>query len=100
MKATGEVMAIAPSFEAGMMKAVRAIEISAWTAMNQGGSRKARLTRKCSRSWRTCDDDRLFCVFEALKRGISVDEIHDITKIDKWFISKLKQPRSAREVAG
>ena len=35
------------------------------------------------------DVDRSFCVFEALKRGISVDVIHDITKIDKWFISKL-----------
>ena len=36
------------------------------------------------------DDERSFVVFEALKRGISVDKIHEITRIDNWFISKLK----------
>ena len=36
-----------------------------------------------------CDDQRIFCVFEALKRGVSVDKIHEITLIDEWFLNKL-----------
>ena len=63
MKATGEVMAIAPTFEQAIMKAVRLS---------------------------VCDDRRIFCVYEALKRGISVDKIHEITMIDEWFLEKLR----------
>ncbi len=84
MKATGEVMAIAPTFEAALMKAVRGAEISLDTlncAPLDGEELGVRLKR--------VDDHRLFTVFEALKNGISADEIHDITKIDKWFIYKL-----------
>ncbi|MGN1119930.1 MAG: carbamoyl-phosphate synthase large subunit, partial [Oscillospiraceae bacterium] len=87
MKATGEIMAIAPSFEAGMMKAVRSIELGMDTL-----TKKAFVSLSDEEVLKKLEDvdvDRSFCVFEALKRGISIDTIHDITKIDKWFISKL-----------
>ena len=87
MKATGEVMAIAPTFEQAIMKAVRGAEISHDTInsekfmqMSDDGIRN-RLS--------VCDDERLFCVYEALKRGVTVDEIHSITMIDEWFLNKL-----------
>ena len=85
MKATGEVMAIAQSFEAALMKAVRGAEISQETLNAVSSSDKPikeRLTVQ--------DDRRIFTVFEALKGGISADEIHNITKIDRWFLYKLK----------
>ena len=87
MKATGEVMSIAPSFEMALMKAVRGAEIG-----------QDRLNRKqdpedTAPIWerlRRVDDHRLFTVFEALKSGVSVDEIFGITRIDRWFLHKLK----------
>ncbi len=87
MKATGEIMAIAPSFEAGMMKAVRSIELK----MDTMTKREFTLLsdEEILKKLEDVDVDRSFCVFEALKRGISIDTIHDITKIDKWFIAKL-----------
>ncbi|MBQ8172164.1 MAG: carbamoyl-phosphate synthase large subunit [Oscillospiraceae bacterium] len=87
MKATGEVMAIAPSFEGGMMKAVRSIELGMDTL-----TKKAFLElsdEEIEKKLYDVDVDRCFCIFEALKRGISIDRIHEITMVDKWFISKL-----------
>ena len=86
MKATGEVMAIAPSFEAGIMKAVRGAEIGLDT-LNFKSSDTEPLKKRLEK----VDDHRIFTVFEALKRGITVDEISDITKIDRFFVSKLKK---------
>ncbi len=85
MKATGEVMAIARTFEAGLMKAVRGAEISLDTLNCQPLSDKPVEERLAEKN-----DRRLFTVFEALKKGISVDQINEITKIDKWFIKKIK----------
>ena len=85
MKATGEVMSIAPSFEMAVMKAVRGAEIGLDTLNNKaldGVDVKAKLHDQ--------DDVRMFTVFKALKEGISIDEIHNITMIDEWFLSKLK----------
>ncbi|MBQ3816717.1 MAG: carbamoyl-phosphate synthase large subunit, partial [Clostridia bacterium] len=85
MKATGEVMAIGTCFEAALMKAVRGAEISLETLNAPPLSNEdiyVRLSQK--------NDRRLFTVFEALKSGVSVKEIHDITKIDNWFLNKLK----------
>ncbi|MDF2685142.1 MAG: carB [Clostridia bacterium] len=87
MKATGEVMAIAPSFEQAIMKAVRGAEISL-SSLNSP-KLKALSYEEIKGRISQCDDERLFVVFEALKRGISKDYIYDITKIDKWFLSKL-----------
>ncbi len=87
MKATGEVMSIAPSFEAGMMKAVRSIELGMDTLTKKAF---VELTdEEVEKKLYDVDVDRCFCIFEALKRGISVDKINDITKVDKWFINKL-----------
>ncbi len=87
MKATGEVMAIGTSFEQAMMKAVRSIELGMDT-MNLS------TLADCSDDeihdmLSIVDDQRSFRVYEALKRGISIDEIHRITMIDNWFLSKL-----------
>lgn len=88
MKATGEVMAIGSSFEQAMMKAVRSIELGLDT-MNMKKLKKLS-DGEIHEKLHVVDDERSFVVFEALKRGISVDEIHDITMIDRWFLYKLK----------
>lgn len=85
MKATGEVMSIAPSFEMAIMKAVRGAEIGLDTLNN-----KAVEGLDVYNALRNQDDLRLFNVFRALKEGVSVAEIHKITMIDEWFLYKLK----------
>ena len=85
MKATGEVMSIAPSFEMALMKAVRGAEISLDT-LNAAPLDDAPLMERLAR----IDDRRLFTIFEALKAGISVEEINKITKIDPWFLHKIR----------
>jgi carbamoyl-phosphate synthase large subunit len=87
MKATGEVMAIAPTFEQAIMKAVRGAEISHDTMDDEMFEEMsdASIIDRLS----ICDDLRMFCVYEALKRGISVDKVHEITMIDEWFLEKL-----------
>ena len=84
MKATGEVMSIAPTFEMALMKAVRGAEIGQET-LNRKPADEAPLSERLTRA----DDMRLFTIFEALKRGISVDEIHAVTGIDRWFLSRI-----------
>ncbi len=85
MKATGEVMAIAPNFEAALMKAVRGAEISLDT-LNAEPADSRDLEHRLS----DVDDRRIFTVFEALKIGMSVQRIHELTRIDKWFLFKLQ----------
>ena len=88
MKATGEVMSIGTSFEMAIMKAVRGAEISTST-MNYKKfihSTKEELYAKLSEK----TDERIFVVYAALKKGVSVDEVFNITKIDRWFLNKFK----------
>ena len=85
MKATGEVMSIAPSFEMALMKAVRGAEIG-MDSLNRKNTDPAPIWERLRR----VDDRRLFTVFEALKSGVSVEEIFSITKIDRWFLWKLR----------
>ncbi len=85
MKATGEVMSIGPTFENAIMKAVRGAEISLDT-LNATPKVKAPLEDRL----RNTDDMRLFSVFEAIKSGMPIEKIHDITKITEWFLYKLK----------
>ena len=85
MKATGEVMSIALSFEMALMKAVRGAE-TGQDSLNRKNTDPAPIWERLRR----VDDRRLFTVFEALKAGISVDEIFSITKIDRWFLWKLQ----------
>ena len=87
MKATGEVMSISDSFESAIMKAVRGAELGFDTLHVPFVTELSdeELERKL------CEptDIRLFLVYEALYRGKSVDELFDITKIDRWFLYKL-----------
>ena len=86
MKATGEVMAIAPSFEAALLKAVRGAEIGLDT-LNAKPLSDAPLAERL----KAVDDRRIFTVFEALKSGMTVDEIHAVTRIDNFFLEKFKK---------
>ena len=88
MKATGEVMAIGTSFEQAIMKAVRGAEIGLDTLNH---AKFEPMTKEQLRSEiGKMTDERLFAVYAALKKGISVDEIYSVTKIDEWFLNKLK----------
>lgn len=85
MKATGEVMSIAPNFEMAVMKAVRGVEIKLDTLnldFPAGTDMEAQLS--------IVDDLRLFRIFAALKKGTPVETIHSVTRIDNWFLYKLK----------
>lgn len=86
MKATGEVMSIAPSFEQAIMKAVRGAEIGLDTLNNKALNGVVDIKQKLHDQ----DDIRLFTVFKALKEGVSIAEIHEITMIDEWFLAKLE----------
>lgn len=88
MKATGEVMAIGTSFEMAIMKAVRGAEISADTLNMPKAS--ALTDSEIAAKLHELTDERLFIVYQAVKRGFSLDEIFNITKIDRWFLNKLK----------
>ena len=88
MMATGEVMAIGTSFEQAMMKAVRSIELGL-DSMNLKKLKKLS-DEEIYNKIKDVDDERSFVVFEAIKRRVALEEIHDITKIDMWFLSKLK----------
>ncbi len=88
MKATGEVMSIADSFEMALMKAVRGAEISLDTL-----NLPKFAAESAEALWHIAvhaTDERLFAVYELLKRGVSVQEMHDKTMIDCWFLSKLE----------
>ena len=87
MKATGEVMSICTNFEGGLMKAIRSLEQHVdclrsydFTDLDEEGLKK-QLAK--------VDDRRIWVIAEALRRGMSYDVIHEITKIDHWFIDKL-----------
>ena len=87
MKATGEVMSICNNFEGALMKAIRSLEQHVdclrsydFSALSADELR-TRLT--------VVDDQRIWVIAEALRKGISYEEIHDITKIDIWFIDKI-----------
>ena len=87
MKATGEVMSIANNFEGGLMKAIRSLEQHVdcllsydFSNLDQDG---------LMRQLEVVDDRRIWVIAEALRRGISYETIHAITKIDVWFIDKL-----------
>ena len=88
MKATGEVMAIGPTFEQAILKAVRGAEISL-DSLNLPKLYE-KTTEEIRALLKNCDDERLFVVFAALKRGVLPEEIHEITMIDNWFLYKLR----------
>ena len=87
MKATGEVMAISTNFEAALMKALRSLEQNIYSLRRDDYLEMTK--EEIHQALYTVDDRRLFVIAEAIRRGISYQEIHDITKIDFWFIDKL-----------
>ncbi len=88
MKATGEVMAISDTFETALLKAVRGAEIGLNTL--DLPRLKNKTDSEIHTMLDTVTDQRLFVVYEAIKRGMSIGEIHLITKIDRWFLHGLK----------
>ena len=87
MKATGEVMSICTNFEGAMMKAIRSLEqhVDCLTSYDFSELDDEELRERL----KVVDDQRIWVIAEALRRGISHEEIHDITLIDIWFIDKL-----------
>ena len=88
MKATGEVMSIGASFESAFLKAVRSLElglISLQFPFTDGLSEDALMERIAEQ-----DDERIFLVATALRRGISIKRIHELTKIDIWYLTKFQ----------
>ena len=87
MKATGEVMAIAPNIEAALLKAIRSLEENLDSM--EMPKIKDYSTEKILDCLNRVDNERIWVIAEALRRGITIDEIHSITKIDKFFINKI-----------
>ncbi len=87
MKATGEVMSICNNFEGALMKAIRSLEqhVDSLCAYDFGNLSD----RELEQELKIVDDRRMFCIAEALRRGIRYEHIHEITRIDPWFIDKL-----------
>ncbi len=86
MKATGEVMSIANSFEAALMKAIRGAEISLDT-LNFEYTGEKTIRERID----TQDDHRIFAIFEGFKtKQVTVEEVHEITKIDRWFLYRIQ----------
>ena len=88
MKATGEVMSIGTSFEMAIMKAVRGAEISTSTMNYKKFLNWTKEELYAQLSEQT--DERIFAVYAALKKGVTVDEVFNVTKIDRWFLNKFK----------
>ena len=87
MKATGEVMSICNNFEGALMKAIRSLEQHVDSLMSYDFTGLSR--EELVKQLHVVDDRRIWVIAEALRRHFSYDEIHAITKIDKWFIDKL-----------
>ena len=87
MKATGEVMAIERSFEASLLKAIRSLEIG--LIHLEMPELKALSDDEIKERVKRIDDERLFVIAEAIRRGVTIDYIYDITKMDKWFLHKI-----------
>ncbi|MCD8221776.1 MAG: carbamoyl-phosphate synthase large subunit [Clostridiales bacterium] len=87
MQATGEVMSICTNFEGALMKAIRSLEqhVDSLLSYDFSGLSEAVLFRQLT----VVDDRRIWVIAEAIRRGISYQTIHEITKIDIWFIDKL-----------
>ena len=87
MKATGEVMSICTNFEGAIMKAIRSLEqhVDCLRSYDFTALTKEELLKRLE----IVDDQRIYVIAEALRKGIDYDTIHNITMIDHWFIDKL-----------
>ena len=87
MKATGEVMSICDNFEGGLMKAIRSLEqhVDSLRSYDFTGLTDEELDKQLA----VVDDRRIWVIAEAVRRGVSYERIHEVTKIDNWFIDKI-----------
>ena len=87
MKATGEVMSICHNFEGALMKAIRSLEqhVDCLLSYDFSALNREELLERL----KIVDDQRIYVIAEALRKGIDYDAIHEITMIDEWFIDKL-----------
>ena len=88
MKATGEVMSICTNFEGALMKAIRSLEQHVETLQDYDFTGLS--NDELMEQLQVVDDRRIWVIAEAIRRGVSYEQIHDITKIDNWFIHKLE----------
>ena len=87
MKATGEVMSICHSFEAALMKAIRSLEQHVDCLLSYDFSELT--AEELKERLRIVDDQRIYVIAEAIRKGIDYDTIHEITMVDVWFIDKI-----------
>ena len=87
MKATGEVMSICDNFEGALMKALRSLEQHVDSLLSYDFSSLSE--KELLERMKIVDDQRIFIIAEALRKGINYKAIHEITKIDEWFIDKI-----------
>ena len=87
MKATGEVMSICDSFEGALMKAIRSLEQHVDSLLGYDFSALSR--EELEERLKKVDDQRIFVIAQALRKGVDYDTIHEITMIDRWFIDKI-----------
>ena len=87
MKATGEVMSICTNFEGALMKAIRSLEqhVGCLRSYDFSALDREALLRRMQK----VDDQRIYVIAEALRKGIDYDTIYEITRIDRWFIDKI-----------
>ncbi len=87
MKATGEVMSICNNFEGALMKAIRSLEQHVDCLLSYDFS--ALSCEEIKERLKIVDDQRIYVIAEAIRKGVSYEEIHEITMIDVWFIDKI-----------
>src|SRR5699024_8214979 len=89
MKATGEIMAVGRTFEESLLKGIRSLDIETndlWLQEIEDLSEKDIENRLVK-----ADDERIFIIAEALRRGMSLKRLHELTKIDYYFLTKIKK---------
>jgi carbamoyl-phosphate synthase large subunit len=92
MKSVGEAMAIGRTFKESLQKALRSLEVGAWGfGGGKYGEREAPPRDIIQKKLVTPNDARIFYIRHALRSGFSVEEIHQLTKIDPWFLAQLKE---------
>ncbi len=87
MKATGEVMSICDNFEGALMKAIRSLEQHVESLLSYDFSELS--LKELEERLKVVDDQRIYVIAQALRKGMDYDTIHNITMIDHWFIDKL-----------
>ncbi|MFC2149420.1 carbamoyl-phosphate synthase large subunit [Candidatus Auribacterota bacterium] len=91
MKSVGEAMSIGSTFKEALQKAARSLEIKRFGLLSDGGEITEEDRKEIKKKLIVPTADRLFAVVQALKTGFSVDEIFDLTKIDRWFLQNMKE---------